>query len=263
MVSRAPKAVPTVSTEAAHDLEDFAGLFRQLSDEGFEFAVVGGCAVVAYASLLGEDLFSADLDLYVTQETLSELLSWAPRNRLRIVKRPRPRNIPVAFLEDDEGHEIDVLTSSKGLPKPEIVIRTARRFTLTAHGGLEVPVADPFDLLGNKLAVARDKDRAHAEILRRFVEEEAVAAFSEETEPRARLAPARRLLGALQRKALPAELADRLLDLARTPVDYRFLMGRVPTEEQAREILKRMERREEELYRQLEAIFATRRFDES
>ncbi len=92
--------------------------------------------------------------------------------------------------------------------------------------------------------------------------EEAAHAFEEETRPRARLAPARRLLEVLQRDALPRPLADRLIDLARTPVDYRFLMGRVPTKEQAQRILARMAEREEELSRQLESILASRRFEE-
>lgn len=142
MVSQASQDLPRAEAPAASHLRDYSELFRKLADEGFEFAVIGGCAVVADASLLGEDLFSADLDL-----------------------------------------------------------------------------------------------------------------------PRARLAPARRLLGVLHSKVLPPALADRLLELADTPVDYRFLMGRVPTEVQAREILERMEKREAELYEQLAGIFEVRQFE--
>ncbi|MCP3957791.1 MAG: hypothetical protein GY719_08060 [bacterium] len=262
MVSRVSEDLPPLPAKAAHDLSDFARFLEQLSAEGFEFAVIGGCAVVAYASLLGEEMFSADLDIYVTQETMSDLLTWAPRNRIRVIKRPRPRNIPVAFLEEPDGKEINVLTASSGLPKPEIVVRNARQFILSSHGDLEVPLADPFDLLSNKLAVRREKDLPHIEVLRRFVDEESVTAFVEETRPRARLAPARRLLEALGRNTLPRALADRLLDVAKTEVDYRFLMGRVPTEEQAKRILERMAEREDELSRQLESILATRRFEE-
>ncbi len=123
---------------------------------------------------------------------------------------------PRRFLEHD-GKEINILTANSGLAKAEIIIRTARHFVLSAHDGLEIPVADPFDLLGNKLAVKRDKDLPHIEILRRFAEQESVMAFEEETQPRARLAPARRLLDALGVKVLPALLADRLIELARTP----------------------------------------------
>jgi predicted nucleotidyltransferase len=250
--------MPSVPAQKAHDLGDFAAFLRRLGDAGFDFAVIGGCAVAAYAHLIGEELKSVDLDVYVTPKTLSELLEWAPRQGIRVVKRPRPRNIPVAVLEAD-GLEIDALTSSTGLPRPEVVARTAREFVLASHGGLEVPLADPFDLLANKLAVGRDKDRPHVEILRRFVEEEAVTAFVEEESPRARLAPARQLVEALGREALPAALADRLIALARTPADHRFLVNRVPTEAQARRVLEGVE--DGDLRSQLESILARRRFD--
>lgn len=251
--------MPPVQAPAAHDLGDFADFLRKLSAEGFDFAVIGGCAVSAYARLLGVELLSVDLDLYVSPATLTELLDWAPRIGARIVKRPRPRNIPVAFLESD-GLEINLLTSSSGLPAPEIVMRTARQITLAAHGDLDVPLADPFDLLRNKLAVARDKDLPHIEILRRFVEEEVVAAFSGEESPRARLSPARRLLEVLRVDALPEPLADRLIRSARAPADFRFLVHRVPSERQARRLLDSLDERHQELRPELEAILAKRRF---
>ncbi len=246
-------------SDSPRQLGDFAGFLRQLEEYGFEFAVIGGQAVAAYAQLLGEEVLSVDLDIYLTQKTLEELLAWAPRHGIRVIKRPQPRNIPVAFLEFD-GMEINALTSSHGLRDPEVVVQTARNFSLSVHADLEVPIADPFDLLGNKLAVKRDKDLSHIEILHRFVEDEAEMAFHEEIRPRARLAPARRLLGTLGAKVLPAPLADRLIDLARTPVDYRFLMGRVPTREQAVRILEHTKESEEELTRELASILETRRF---
>lgn len=191
---------------------------------------------------------------------MQELLEWAPRHGIRVVKRPQPRNIPVAFLEVD-GLEINALTSSEGLRDPEVVTQTARRFHLAAYAGLEVPIADPFELLANKLAVRREKDLPHIEILRRFVEDEAETAFHEENRPRARLAPAQRLIGTLGVNVLPAPLADRLIELARTPVDYRFLMGRVPRREQATRVLERAQERGDELTRELSAILETRRFE--
>ncbi len=51
--------------------------------------------------------------------------------------------------------EVNALTSSDGLRDPEVVVQTARDFTLSAHANLEVPIADPFELLANKLAVRR------------------------------------------------------------------------------------------------------------
>ena len=160
----------SVSAQAAHDLTDFAEFLEQLEVEGFEFAVIGGMAVSAYARLMGEELRSVDLDIYVTDQTLNELLRWARGHGIRIVKRPQPRNIPVAFLEVD-GKEVNALTWSSGLGKPEAIVRTARPFQLASHGDLEIPIADPFDLLRNKLTVKREKDLPHIAVLRRFVEE--------------------------------------------------------------------------------------------
>ncbi len=81
MVSRAPEDLSPVPAEKAHNLGDFAEFLGELNAEGFEFAVIGGCAVIVYANMLGEELFSVDLDIYTTEETLAELLSWAPRKR--------------------------------------------------------------------------------------------------------------------------------------------------------------------------------------
>ena len=44
-------------------------------------------------------------------------------------------------------------------------------------------------------------------------------------------------------------------------MDYRFLMSRVPTEEQAVRILERTKEREEELGRELASMLETRRFE--
>ena len=220
--------------QALHDLSDFAGFLAALEDGGFEFAVIGGCAVGAYAHLSGQTLVSADLDIIIPKEAMRDLLAWAPRQGIAVYKRPQPRSLQVAFLEWD-GKEINALTGSTGL-HPDTVIRTAREFSLSSADGLLVPVADPFDLLVNKLAVRREKDLPHIEILRQFVEEEVVTAFREET-GRKRLMPARRLLRVLGQEELPEHLAERLLDEARMPVDFRFLMGRVPSRALAERVL--------------------------
>lgn len=251
--------MPPLPSQESHDLGDFADFLRQLSAWGFEFAVIGGMAVSSYARLIDEAVLSVDLDLYVTQATLAELLSWAPRHGHRVVKRPRPRHLPVAFLESD-GKEVNILTSTAGLPVPEMAIRTARQFILEKHGRLEVLLVDPFDLLANKMAVRRDKDLPHIEIMRRYVEAEAVEAFLEEERPRARLEPARRLLEVLGTDTLPEELTDRLLDHVRTPVDFRFLAGRLSTGEQARRLIELSREAGEELRRELEEILVRRGF---
>ena len=165
----------------------------------------------------------------------------------------------MAFLESD-GKEINVLTSTSGLPPPEMVIRTARQFVLEKHGYLDVPLVDPFDLLTNKLAVRREKDLPHIEVMRRYVEVEAVKAFLDEERPRARLEPSRRLLEVLNSKTLPDQLADRLLAHARDPVDFRFLAGRVGTGDQARRLTELAQGVNEELREELEVILAKRGF---
>lgn len=250
--------MPALPAEEAYDLADFVGFLRQLESEGFELAVIGGMAVGAYARLLGETLLSADLDIYVTPETLANVLEWAPRQGFRIIKRPQPRNVQVAFIDYD-GKEVNVLVNSSGLPPPDLVVRTARTFVLSEEEGYEISVADPFDLLSNKLAIRREKDLPHIEILRRFVEQETVLAFEEETRPRSRLAPARRLLDVLGQETLPTELAERLVAAAKSPVDYRFLMGRVPTEKLARDLLATVE--DAGLRQQLQTIFSHRDFE--
>ncbi|MBI4617900.1 MAG: hypothetical protein HY720_30090 [Planctomycetes bacterium] len=180
----------------------------------------------AYARLMGVKLQTVDLDLYAPSAESSALLEWASRTGVRIVKRPKPRTLPVTVLEW-RGEEIDVLSSSRGLPPPDVAISLGRDFVLEPDG-LSIPVADPFHLLANKMAIRRPKDLPHIEILRRFVEEEVVEAFRCEEKPRDRLAPANRLLDALGKEALEPELFDRLVPLARIPSDYRFLAHRAP-----------------------------------
>jgi hypothetical protein len=118
-----------------------------------------------------------------------------------------------------------------------------------------VLLADPFDLLRNKLAVNRPKDRPHLEILCRFVEEEVVEAFARESAPRERIAPARRLLEATDARTLPERLAARLLPLGRLASDFRFLANNVPTEALAKDLLARAP---PELVAELEAILRRR-----
>jgi len=247
------------TAKAAHTVEDFAGFLEDLATEGFVYSVIGGCAVAAYARMRGELVASVDLDIYVSQETLRDLLQWAPRRGARVVKRPRPRNIQVAFLAWD-GKEINALTETRGLPEPGVVARGARDFVLSEHGGTVVPIADPFDILANKLAVRREKDLPHIDIMMRFVEEEVVTAFAEEDLPRERLAPAQRLLGIRKRRALPKTLAERLLPFARLPADFRFLVNHAPDLSFAQDVVSRAPV-DAELCRELDAILASRRFD--
>ncbi len=252
----------STAAQTPHDLSDFVDFLRQIDAEGFEIAVIGGMAVAAYADLLNESVRSVDLDLYATWTTLEDLLHWAPRHGIQVLKRPQPRNIPVAFLQYGDK-EINVLTDTHGLPAPEVVTRNARLFTLADHDDFEIPIADPFDLLANKLAVRREKDEPHIAILQRFVEQEMVAIFMSEDRPRVRFAPVRRLLDVLGRKTIPEKLLERLFKSAKQPADFRFLMGRAPTSASADRLLKWAQSQGGELYAELEAIRSSRKFDES
>ena len=247
----------TSPPKAPRSLADFGEVLRDLLREGFDVTVIGGCAVSAYAHLLGEPLYSTDLDLYSDRETLEEILRWAPTRGMRVLKRPKPRNLPVAVLHTADDLEINILTQSSGLPTPELVARTARLMTVSASGGVEVLVAEPLDLLANKLALQRPKDRPHIEILRRFVEDEAIQAFVDVEQPRDR-----RLLDVLGRRLIPKNLADRLIELADIPPDFRFLAHRVPSGEQARHLQARAATRAGNVAKEIEAILASRHLGE-
>lgn len=248
--------MPTGSSQTPLDLARFSTFLDLLQREGVIFTVIGGCAVEAYARAIQEKMSTVDLDILVDEATLRDVLRWAPSAGIRVVKRPQPRNVPVAFLDVD-GKEVNVLTSSRGLPEADQVARLARVFELRGHDGLEVPIADPYDLLANKLAVRRDKDQPHIEILVRFIELEILETFASDTHARARLAPAKRYLTILGLDELPDKLGEKLLERAREDVDFRFLAGRLPPS-----LFDRLLARVGEaspLRRQIEAILESRR----
>lgn len=230
--------MPPTEADRIHTLDDFLGLLEGLEHEGCEVAVIGGLAVGAYGRLIGESLFSWDIDLYADRHTLDAIAGWARQNGAVVRKMPQVRNIPVAFIEWD-GKEVNVLTSSLGLPPPASVLRTARVFHPRSRPDISVLVADPFDLLANKLAVNRTKDGPHVEVLLRFIEEEVISAFRDRTTPRERISPARRLLKTTKSRLLPSGLASRLVPLAQTPPEFRFLMNHVPSAAEADDLLAR------------------------
>jgi len=209
-------------------VDDYVDLFGELAQLGVEFVVIGGCAVGAYARLLGEQVVSGDLDLLVTSRSLETVVADADAIGVQVQKMPRPRSVPAALLEW-RGREVNLLTGSTGLPSPDVAARAAREFSVGGRTDVAVLIADPFDLLRNKLSVNRPKDRPHIAILRRFLDEEVVAGLSQETEPRARIGAAERLLEVLGSRTLDEALARRLVPLARTPADFRFLAHRLPS----------------------------------
>lgn len=236
-------------------IERFLDILGAIEAGGFEFAIIGGCAVGAYARLLGHTVFSEDLDLYVPPEALEELLDYLETVGATVLKRPQPRTAPVAVL-DWHGREINILTASTGLPPPIQVVRAIRELELQAHG-VVLPLADPFDLLANKLAIRREKDLRHIELLLEFLEDEASSAMASPGSARERLAPSRRLLSVLGTEVLPPVLAERLMRFADQAALRRFLVNRVPEEQQARRVI---DGAPEDERAALDAIYARRRF---
>jgi hypothetical protein len=219
--------MPAETSKTPSSVDDYVDLFSALAGLGIEFVVIGGCAVGAYARLLGEQVLSGDLDLLVTARSLETVVVDAGAIGAHVHKMPKPRSVPVAVMEW-RGKEINLLTGSSGLPTPDVAARAAREFLLGNRTNLSVLIADPFDLLRNKLSVNRPKDQPHIAILRRFLDEEVVAGLTQETEPRARLGAAERLLEVLGHRTLDEGLAKRLVPLATTPADFRFLAHRAP-----------------------------------
>lgn len=219
--------MPTETPKTPSSIDDYVELFDLLAGLGIEFVVIGGCAVGAYARLLGEQVLSADLDLLVTSRALETVLADGGAFGVHVQKVPEPRSVPVALL-DWRGREVNLLTGSAGLPPPDVAARAAREFDLGREPPVSVLIADPFDLLRNKLAVNRPKDQPHIAILRRFLDEEAVTGLTREQEPRARISAAERLLEVLGAETLEEGLAERLVPLATTPADFRFLAHRAP-----------------------------------
>lgn len=230
--------MPAPSPKDARSLEDYASLLRLLSEAAIPFTVIGGCAVGAYAHLRGLEVFSDDLDVYTTPEDLRRIVNLMRQKGVAIRNLPRPRNVPVAAFDWD-GKPVNVLSSSMGLPEASRVSADARDFNVRAPAGLSVPIADPFDLLANKLAIHRPKDRPHVEVLRGFIEEEIVDAFRREQHPRRRFLPAQRYLDITGDRTLSAALVDRLIPLARLPSDFRFLTSQVASHAQAEALLAR------------------------
>lgn len=217
--------MPPRTYETLYDLSRFGPLLASVERAGFEVSVVGGLAVGAYGRLCGTSSMSGDLDLYLSPSLISDFIDWARAAGLELVHRPMPRALQTAMLTW-EGICVDVLAEATGLPPPDVVLSRSREFELSDCDGLVVSVADPYDLLANKLAVRRDKDLPHIDILRRFIDEEVVTTFAEEG--RRRLSAARRLMDVLDTRTLPEALAARMVPVARDPLGRRFLVNSVP-----------------------------------
>jgi len=148
--------MPAETQKTPSTIDDYLDLFGALAGLGIEFVVIGGCAVGAYARLLGEQVLSADVDLLVTWRALESVVADAGAIGAHVQKMPQPRNVPVALLEW-RGREVNLITSSSGLPPPDVAARAARGFRLGRGSDLTVLIADPFDLLAGEIRAAVDR----------------------------------------------------------------------------------------------------------
>lgn len=208
-------------------LDDHTDLLETLGVRGIEFVVIGGCAVAAYGRQLAEEVVSEDLDLLMGGRQLDRVVTSEVDFGVQVNRLLVDAGAQVALLRW-RGRDVNLMTSGAGLPSPDAAMRGARRFHVGRHGSVAVQVADPFDLLRNKLAMDRPKDRPHIALLRRFLAEEIAATFARGEDPGAGVRAAERLLEVVEAAVLDTALATRLVALARAPGDFRFLAARAP-----------------------------------
>lgn len=133
-------------------------LLSEFLDNGIEFAIIGGAAVVLH----GCDRARIDLDLLISQESKN-------LNRLRNVSLRwltfRDRHIEefgcVGAKMQDHERGIDIVTDIAGVTASEVL---ATCTTIEADG-LQLPVIDKDLLIANKKAVGEPKDLQDVERL--------------------------------------------------------------------------------------------------
>ena len=142
---------------------DFADFLRLLNERNVRYIVVGGYAVAYH----GYPRYTGDLDVFVEA---------SPENAVRLVEVygefgfDRTALKPAMFIVPDNvvriGHEpvrLEVLTSITGVAFADAYIRRIH----VEVNGLDVPFIALVDLLKNKLATGRGKDRVDAEALQK------------------------------------------------------------------------------------------------
>jgi predicted nucleotidyltransferase len=142
---------------------DFADFLRLLNGRNVRYIVVGGYAVAYH----GYPRYTGDLDVFVEA---------SPENAARLVEVygefgfNRTALKPAMFIVPDNvvriGHEpvrLEVLTSITGVAFADAYVR---RIEVEVNG-LSVPFISLVDLIKNKLATGRGKDRVDAETLQK------------------------------------------------------------------------------------------------
>lgn len=142
---------------------DFADFLRLLNERNVRYLVVGGYAVAYH----GYPRYTGDFDVFVEA---------SPENAAKLVEVygefgfDRTALKPAMFIVPDNvvriGHEpvrLEVLTSITGV---EFADAYVRRIEVEVNG-LAVPFISLVDLIKNKLATGRGKDRVDAETLQK------------------------------------------------------------------------------------------------
>ncbi len=143
---------------------DHLDLLRAFIDAEVRFLVVGAHAVGYHA----EPRATGDLDVWIepspdnSQRTFRALVAFgAPLHELSADDLATPG---IVFQMGLPPNRIDVLTAIDGVDFPAAWARRCQ-----AHvGGLRVPVIGLDELLENKRAAGRPKDRADLDLLERF-----------------------------------------------------------------------------------------------
>lgn len=142
---------------------DFKDLFAALSEQGAEFLVVGGHAVMLYT----EPRFTKDMDVWVrpTRENAERVFRalgrfGAPLTEVSIEDFAAEGTI---FQIGIAPNRVDILTSVEGL---DFEAAWAAR-TESTYGGVPIGVLGADDLIRNKRAVGRLQDLLDVESLLR------------------------------------------------------------------------------------------------
>ncbi len=160
---------------------DFQRIFKELSDEGIDYVVIGGLAV----NLHGIPRMTYDIDLMIllnarnVKKLVSKLKSWGYLPRVPVQPEDladeqirnswvREKNMKAfSFYSDKQPlGEIDLIIDS---PIPYEEVR--KRATILDLGGVNVPVISIPDLIELKLKSGRKQDHSDIEHLRNLLEE--------------------------------------------------------------------------------------------
>ena len=133
---------------------DFKDLLRSLNEEGAEYLIIGGYALMEYA----EPRFTKDLDVWIMT---------SPSNSRRVFSALQKFGAPLQDLTTEDLEtpgwvyqigvaplRIDILTSADGVDFGEAWSRR----TEVHYGDVPAWVVSKQDLIANKLATARPQD---------------------------------------------------------------------------------------------------------